>query len=63
MSDTGTVVEKKNTIKPRLKNGLLIVQILLPFAGYAALQSGRSLWAWVIAGLFTLSMAVLVWAG
>ncbi len=63
MSEIGIVVEKKKSLKPKLKNGLLIVQILLPFAGYMALQSGRNLPAVIIAGLFILSMVVLVWAG
>ena len=57
------MIEKKKALKPKLKNGLLVIQILLPFAAYVALQSGRNILAGTIAGLFVLSMAVLVWAG
>jgi uncharacterized MnhB-related membrane protein len=63
MSETAAVVETKKKGKSNLKNGLLIVQILLPFGAYLALQAGNRLWAGVIAGAFVLSMAVLVWAG
>jgi hypothetical protein len=54
---------KKVDLKARLRNGLLLAQILLPFAGFIALQGGRGLWAGVIAALFALSMLVLVVLG
>jgi hypothetical protein len=63
MFETGTVIQKKKSFKPKLKNGLLVIQILLPFVGYVVLQTGRNLLADIVAGLFTLSMVMLVWAG
>lgn len=63
MTDAENMKEKTANLKPRLRNGLFVAQILLPFAGYLALQSGNGLWTGVIAALFALSMLVLVVLG
>ncbi len=47
----------------RVRSILLIVQIIIPFGLYFALQQGLTGWAWLTAGVFTLSMAILVWLG
>lgn len=47
----------------RLKTALMILQILLPFGLYFAMQLGSSLAAGLVAGAFVLSMGGLVWLG
>jgi len=46
-----------------LRGILLILQILLPFGLYLALQSTNNLAAALIAAVFTFSMFFLVWLG
>ena len=55
--------EKKNTLQPSLRNGLLAALIALPFGLYLSLNSGLAALAYVLAGLLALCMAVLVWLG
>lgn len=47
----------------RVRTILLLVQILLPFGLYLALQWESPLAAGLIAGVFTISMGLLVWLG
>ena len=55
--------EKLNKIGLREKSILMFLMILLPLGLYAAMQMGASFLAWIVAGLFVLSMAVMVWLG
>lgn len=64
MSESGVPVKKdrkKQLFKLRVM--LLILQILLPFGLYFALENGEPLGSAVIAVLFVLSMGVLIWIG
>jgi|GEM_PF-3116075 len=63
MIETKTGAEKKGALRPRLRNVLLVIQILLPFTLYIALEGGQTLIGTLIAGLIVLSMAGLVWVG
>ena len=47
----------------KVRTILLLVQILLPFGLYLALQWESTLAAGLIAGVFTISMGLLVWLG
>ena len=58
-----SLADKKQALRPALRNVLLILLIGLPFLLYVALQSGWTLTAWTLAGVLALSMAVLVWLG
>ena len=49
--------------KQRMRTGLLVLQILLPFGLYAAMRLDSQLSAVLIAGAFVLCMAVMVWVG
>ena len=49
--------------KQRLRTGLLMLQIFLPFGLYAAMQGDAQLAAVLIAGAFILSMGAMVWVG
>ncbi len=53
------MAENGNKMK-KLSGGLLV---LLPLAGYAALQAGRQGFALGAAAAFALSMVVLIWLG
>ncbi|QRN83109.1 hypothetical protein JR338_12005 [Chloroflexota bacterium] len=63
MTETSIKTEKMKAIRPKLRIGLLALQILLPLAGYFALQEGHLGLTWGIAGIFIVSMAVLIWLG
>lgn len=63
MTNAESMNKKEGSLKPRLRNVLLVVQILLPFMGFVALQNGNGLWAGVIAALFAFSMLMLVVVG
>ncbi|MCB2209363.1 hypothetical protein KQH62_00590 [bacterium] len=63
MTETKQMEATAADLKPKLRNGLFVLQILLPFAGFIALQSGNGLLSGVIAALFVLSMLVLVVLG
>ena len=63
MAETSIKTEKLKAIRPKLRIGLLTLQILLPLAGYFALQAGRLGLTWGVAALFIASMAVLIWVG
>lgn len=56
MAENGSKMKK-------LSAGLLALQVLLPLAGYAALQAGRQGFAVGAAAAFALSMVVLIWLG
>ena len=58
-----SLAEKKQALRPALRNVLLILLIGLPFLLYVALQSGWTFIAWALAGVLALSMAVLIWLG
>ena len=58
-----SLAEKKKALQPALRNVLLVLLIGLPFLLYVTLQSGWAVIAWALAGVLTLSMAVLVWLG
>ena len=53
----------KNKAKLKMKTGLLLMQILLPFGLYAAMQIDSQLAAWLVASAFSLSMIAMVWVG
>lgn len=57
------LAEKKQTLRPILRNLLLVLLIGLPLLIYVGLQSGWTPVAWILSGVFTLGMAVLVWLG
>jgi heme/copper-type cytochrome/quinol oxidase subunit 4 len=63
MADADRVNQKKGGLRSQWRTLLLMVQILLPLAGFIALQNGNGVWAGVIAALFALSMLVLVVLG
>ena len=58
-----SLAEKKQALRPALRNVLLILLIGLPFLLYVAMQSGWMGIAWALSGVLALSMAVLVWLG
>ena len=58
-----SLAEKKQALRPALRNVLLILLIGLPFLLYVVLQSGWTFIAWALAGVLALSMAVLIWLG
>ena len=58
-----TKQKAQNSSKQRLRTGLLMLQILLPFGLYAAMQMDARLPAVLIAGAFVLCMTVMVWVG
>lgn len=58
-----SLAEKKQALRPTLRNILLVSLIALPFLLYFALQAGQIALAWGISGLLALSMVVLVWLG
>ena len=58
-----SLAEKKQALRPALRNVLLILLIGLPFLLYVAMQSGWTTFAWALSGVLALSMAVLVWLG
>jgi small-conductance mechanosensitive channel len=58
-----SLAEKKQALRPALRNVLLILLIGLPFLLYVAMQSGWTGIAWALSGVLALSMAVLVWLG
>jgi small-conductance mechanosensitive channel len=58
-----SLAEKKQALRPAIRNVLLVLLIGLPFLLYVALQSGWTVIAWALAGVLALSMAVLVWLG
>jgi len=47
----------------RVRTILMVVQILLPFGLFVALRWESPIAAGLIAGLFTISMGILVWLG
>ena len=49
--------------KLRLRTGLMLMQILLPFGLYAAMQIDSQLTAVLIAIAFVFSMGAMVWVG
>lgn len=51
----------RNNLKVR--STLLALQILLPFGLYTAMQWEAAPLVWAAAGVFILSMGVLVWLG
>ena len=61
MSDNN--VNRKPMDNLKVRTILLLVQILLPFGLYLALQWESTLAAGLIAGVFTISMGLLVWLG
>lgn len=65
MIETKHETTKKPKVKghSRIKTALLLLQIILPFGLYFALEWDNSLASGVIAVLFVLSMFVLVWLG
>jgi uncharacterized membrane protein len=63
MTETNIKKDKMKAIRPKLRIVLLALQILLPLAGYFALQAGQLGLTWAIAGIFIISMAVLIWLG
>jgi hypothetical protein len=63
MTETSIKTDKLKAIRPKMRIGLLALQILLPLAGYYALQAGRLGLTWGVAALFIASMAVLTWVG
>lgn len=63
MTETSIKTDKVKAIRPKMRIGLLALQILLPLVGYYALQAGQLGLTWGIAGFFILSMAVLIWLG
>ena len=58
-----SLAEKKQALRPAIRNVLLVLLIGLPFLLYVALQAGWTVIAWALAGVLALSMAVLVWLG
>ena len=62
-SDKQTQTKQKNIASLKLRSVLLVLQMLLPFGLYFALEWQSLLGAWMIAGIFTLSMGLLVWLG
>lgn len=58
-----SLAEKKQALRPAIRNVLLILLIGLPFLLYVALQSGWTVVTWALAGILALSMGVLVWLG
>ena len=63
MADSGSKMDKLSVLRPKLRIGLLALQVLLPLAGYAALQVGQQAVTVGVAAAFSLSMVVLVWLG
>lgn len=63
MAETNFKMDKMKALRPKLRIGLLAVQILLPLAGYYALQADKQGLTWGIAAIFMVSMAVLIWVG
>ena len=63
MADSGSKMDKLSVLRPKLRIGLLALQVLLPLAGYAALQAGQRGVAVGVAAAFSLSMVVLIWLG
>jgi len=58
-----SLAEKKQALRPTLRNVLLILLIGLPMVLYVALQSELVAFAWILGGIFAFIMAVLVWLG
>jgi hypothetical protein len=63
MTENGIKLDKLRVLRPKLRIGLLALQILLPLAGYYGLQAGRPGLTWGFAVAFAVSMAVLIWIG
>ena len=63
MTETGSEVDKMKALRPKLRIGLLVLQILLPLAAYYALQAGQVGLTWGLAVTFTVSMVGLIWVG
>ena len=63
MTETSMKIDKMKTLRPKLRIGLLALHILLPLAAYYALRAGQMGLTWGLAGVFTLSMAGLIWVG
>ena len=63
MTETSIKTDKLKAIRPKMRIALLALQVILPLAGYFALQAGHSGLTWGIAGVFIVSMAVLIWLG
>lgn len=53
----------KNNPNLRLKTGLLMMQILLPFGLYTAMQMDSPLGMGLISIAFVLSMGAMIWVG
>lgn len=63
MSETTALFKEQQSLRSKYRNGLLVLQIGLPFALYFAMESGRDGLAGVITGLFVLGMTFLVGVG
>ena len=61
MAEKNNDARKKS--KLRLRTGLMLMQILLPFGLYAAMQIDSHLMAVLIAIAFVFSMGAMVWVG
>jgi len=63
MTETGIKMDKLKVLRPKLRIGLLALQILLPLVGYYALQADQLGLTWGTSVAFAVSMAVLIWIG
>lgn len=63
MTENEIKVDKLAALRPKLRIGLLALQIALPLIGYTSLQAGSTGQTVGIAAAFVLSMVVLIWLG
>jgi hypothetical protein len=63
MTENKANVDKLTILRPKLRIGLLALQVLLPLIGYAGLQAGNTGLTVGIAVTFVLSLVVLIWLG